>query len=106
MLMRLIVAGLRLRVSNGASARGSTSAPSSTTPLAPNSGDPAGVCPRSIGPSVVSTFVAFLGPVQGHAQQVHLAEHFLGAAQHGATTLAFRDHQQQRIELRRERQYV
>src|ERR1041384_8143274 len=101
MLMRLTVAGLRPRLMSGASERGSVSVDSSTTPSAPISG-----VPVAESPLVVSTFVAFLGAVEGDTQQVHLAEHFLGAAEHGASALALGHHEQQRIELRREREHV
>src|SRR6187399_2493541 len=79
-------------------------APFSSSKMVP---DPNSTDPNSGAPvSVVSTFVSFLRAIQRNTEQVHLAQDFLGSTQHGAAAPAFRYHQQQRIELRRERQHV
>src|SRR6187551_2829926 len=89
MLMRRQIAGRRTAP---------CSASASSIPSSPAcSGEPV---------SVVSTFVSFLRAIQRDAEQVHLAQDFLGSAQHGAAAPAFGYHQQERIELRREGEYV
>src|SRR6185436_10341151 len=100
-LMRFAAVGLPRRLpARGLSPFSSAKMGAAPTPSIATSGEPASV------PLVVSTFVPFLGAIEHHAQQIHLGEHFLGTAQHGAAALALRHHQQQRIELRRECQHV